>query len=270
MQCCICNKQIGLGEILTLSFRKSIDGYVCRSCRKAFPSVYQIAHFHSSSIKKITEYVQKQADGFECTSRMGKLYLDEMHGKFAISNQGSDFPKELNNVFLMSDVMDFDVSMTDPIMINHKMYCDILLNVHFLNTEMNFHHTLKRKVRCEFKRISSTQLQYRPPREYMIIRTIVSEMLNVHLTDLRRTLDNIKKARQEIENEQKRGSVKYKASGTDIATAKAILMLDDNCTPADIKKHYRQLVRVLHPDILGNDGEAYTQKLNWAYDILTR
>ena len=56
------------------------------------------------------------------------------------------------------------------------------------------------------------------------------------------------------------------ASVLDRRTIKEILELSDNPTMEEVKKNYKRLVRIWHPDINKSpEAEAYMKKINQAY-----
>lgn len=64
--------------------------------------------------------------------------------------------------------------------------------------------------------------------------------------------------------------------GGDLPLARMILGVEASASIAQIKKRYRELVVVHHPDVVGGKGadraaaEETTKRLNWAYDLLKR
>jgi DnaJ-domain-containing protein 1 len=62
----------------------------------------------------------------------------------------------------------------------------------------------------------------------------------------------------------------------EVALARITLGVDYSSTLAEIKRKYRELVVIHHPDVAGghglsrNQAEEITKMLNWAYDLLKR
>ncbi|MDE6671524.1 MAG: J domain-containing protein [Ruminococcus sp.] len=251
MKCDICGQ-----KTYWHSVRKKDDRYICRKCRKWFPSVLRIQDYSFSQVSTLIDYEKKHGRNFCCTSHAGTLYLDETARKIAYSKSGTDSPKHKNNVFCIRDLKDISVTLSEPVVINENIYCDILLTV-VTERPVNivFTRVVRHRVPCRYDRVDSSTVKFREPPEILIIRNMLIQMLSDNVTELKNLL-----LEQQI--------YQQKCIQSEVREAEILLMLDTGYTADDVKSHYRIMMKSFHPDRNSEIDDSYAQKINNAYEIL--
>lgn len=264
MNCCVCNKKITFFD--KISSAHCDDGYVCKHCKSQFPSLFNISRYTSKEIIELIEYTQKNKAEFFCTTHYGKLYLDEAHGLLAYSqSEKSQKNKDSfkNNIFQADDLDYFEISLSEPRITQTVVYSNVLMYMQFRKFNASFNKVIKYNEKSKIKRIDNQSMMFDPPMGYIFIRATVNQMINNSISSFRKVIEELKETRMKIELER------AKLSKTELFEAKTILMLDDNYTQEDVKKHYRYLTKCLHPDVNQGNGDEYMQKINRAYEILS-
>lgn len=268
--CCVCEKKLNFKQ--TLALQKCDDGLICNDCLKAFPTVVMIKDYRSHTIRSIIAYEKECAEEFVCTSHIGNIYIDEMHNLIAYSKKGKKEPDELCNIFRITDLKDIEVSVTEAKVKNEGLYCDMLLTVSVKKFPVFFQRVLKRNLPCNYKRIDAQRVTYEMPNEYIATKTLINKLIYQCCNKAKRELECLEEIRIMKEKEIEKikaleGTEIKKSGGIDKIKAEAMLFLDEGYTDEDIKKHYKQLARVMHPD-MSNLPEHYMKKLNNSYEFL--
>lgn len=256
MKCEICEQDIPVKDILTMLVGKLQDGVICKSCKQYFPSVLCLLDYDTERVKNIIEYEKECGADFECTAHLGKLFLDEMHLKFAYSKTGRDVPREKNNVFAVQDIDDIALTLSKPIVFKENIYCDILLTVHIKFPCIRFCKPIKQRVFCECNRIDDKTVRYEEPKELTIIRCLFNQMITNSISEMKKLLYLQEKYREQLCN-------------TALQQAEAMFMLDKGYTYDDVKHSRNLLMKAFHPDFNDVD-DKYAQKINAAFDVLRK
>lgn len=181
MKCDICSQKIRF-----LSGIRKDGRYICRKCRKWFPSVLRMQDYDFSQVCAWIDYEKKNGGNFCCTSHAGTMYLDETARKIAYSRNGADSPKQKNNVFCIGDLKDISVTLSKPAVIQENIYCDILLTV---VTERPayavFTRTVRHSVPCRYERVDSSTVKFQEPPEILIVRNMLIQMLSDNVRELK-------------------------------------------------------------------------------------
>ena len=164
--------------------KKYEDRVVCRECRKLFPKVLREKDYGFSQVRSIIDYERNNQD-FSCTAHTGYLWLDEHSGSIAYCEKGKDSPKSLDSVFRVRDIKAFAIELSDPVVQNKNVYCDILMSLTVQSPYMHFCKPIKRKVRCEYRRVSDTKVKFEEPTEIVIIRNMITQMFSDSVNELR-------------------------------------------------------------------------------------
>lgn len=256
MKCEICEKDIPIKDIITLSAGKLQSGIICKDCRKYFPSVLSLAEYQPETVKNIIEYEKECGAGFECTAHLGNLFLDEMNLMFAYSERGREEPKRKNNVFRVKDIDDIALSLSEPTVMRGNIYCDILLTVHIHSPRLHFCRPIKRRVYCECERVDAKSVRYEEPKELAIIRSLFNQMIVNSVSEMKKLLYLQGRYREQIVD----GSLRE---------AEILFMLDEGYTYDDVKQSRNLLMKAFHPDINDID-DKYAQKINEAFKVLRK
>ncbi len=253
MKCDICGQKTHW-----LSVRKKDGRYICRKCRKLFPSVLRIQDYNFSQVYSLIEYEKKNGENFCCTSHAGTLYLDETARKIAYSRSGADSPEQKNNVFCIRDLKDISITLSTPVVVHENIYCDILLTVVAERpVNITFTRVIRHRVPCRYERVDSSMVKFREPPEILIIRNMLIQMLSDNVTELKNLFQEQQLYQQNIRH-------------SEVHDAEILLMLDAGYTADDVKRNYRMLIKAFHPDRNNEIDDSYAQKLNYAYEILKK
>lgn len=105
------------------------------------------------------------------------------------------------------------------------------------------------------------------PKRLTMFRSLFYQMIDDTRFQILKKLQDIQKLK-EMEAE----SVKKKtASKQDMEWARGVLFLENTeCSPEEIKKQQKKLMRMFHPDIHPELGDDYAKKINKAAEILLR
>jgi hypothetical protein len=268
--CCICDRPIKQ----VVGLRKCDDGLICNDCYNYFPSVAIIKDYRSHTIRSIVNYEKQCAKDFVCTSHIGNIYIDEMHNLIAYSKKASKDLTEPCNIFKITDLKSIEISVTEPRVNGKMLYCDMLLTVSVEKFPIAFQKVLKKNLVCNYQRVDSQRVTYEMPSEYIATKTLVNKLIHQCCNNAKSELEVLKQLRtmkeQEIERIKSLEESKIKKSGgIKKVRAEATLFLEENYTSDELKKNYRQLARVLHPD-LNKISEKYIQKLNSAFETLSK
>ena len=252
MKCDICSQKIPF-----LSGTGKDGRYICRECRKWFPSVLRMQDYSFSQVCVLIDYEKKHGADFCCTSHAGTLYLDETARKIAYSRKGADSPVQKNNVFCIRDLKDISVTLSEPVVIHENIYCDILLTVVTERpVSIAFTRVVRHRVPCRYDRVDSSMVKFREPPEILIMRNMLIQMLSDNVTELKNLFREQQAYQQKIQQ-------------SEIHDAEILLMLDTGYTDDDVKSHYRMMMKSFHPD--RNDiDDSYAQKINHAYEVLKK
>lgn len=256
MKCEICEKDIPIKDIITLSVGKLQSGVICKECRKHFPSVLCLSDYEPHMVRSIVEYEKEKAANFDCTARLGNLYLDEMNLKFAYSISGKETPKEKCNVFAVQDIEELVLSLSEPVVIKEKVYCDILLTVYIKSPYIRFCRPIKKKVMCSCKRQDEKTIKFEEPKELYIIRCLFNQMIANSVSEMKKLLYLQGKYREQL-------------ADSNLKRAEILFMLDEDYTYDDVKRSRNLLMKAFHPDVSEFD-DKYAKKINDAFNILRK
>lgn len=268
--CCICNKQIKQ----VLGVQKCDDGLICNDCMEFFPSVVLVKDYRLHTIRSVVAYEKECAKEFVCTSHIGKIYIDELHNLVAYSEKGKKEPDRLCNIFRITDLKAIEISVTEPKVNGERLYCDMLLTISVDKFPIFFQSILKKNLLCNYQRVDSRRVTYEMPNEYITTKTLVNKLIYQCYNKAKSELETLKELRlmkeKEIERIKALDDIEIKGSGgIDKIRAEAMLFLDKDYNSEDVKRNYKQLARIMHPD-MNRLPEHYMQKLNSAFSLLDK
>lgn len=181
MECDICGQKIHFMSAIRKDGR-----YICKECRKWFPSVLCMQDYNFSQVCVLIDYEKKHGQNFRCTAHNGMLYLDETAGKIAYSRYGIKNPAVKNNVFCITDLKDISVTLSEPAVIRENIYCDILMNVITeYPVKTAFTRTVRQNVPCVYERVDSSTVKFHDPPEILAVRNMLLKMLSDNVTELK-------------------------------------------------------------------------------------
>lgn len=268
--CCVCEK-----ENSGLFSAKCDDGLICRNCISSFLTVVSAKDYRSHTIRSLIAYEKELAEEFVCTSHIGKIYIDEIHNLIAYHRSGRKNPEKFCDIFRISDLKELQISITEPKVNGKRLCCDMIFTVHMASYPVFFQKVLKRNLVCNYERIDSKTVSYEMPSEYVAVKFLFSKIIKNCIHKQQSELDYLKDVRklkeQEIEKIKHLDEAKIKSSGgADKVKATGMLYLEKNYSGDEVKKNYKILARLFHPDLNNKTPDVFMKKLNEAYEILKK
>ena len=242
MKCILCERKMMLGT-------KSAEGHICMKCRKKIPSVVSIKNQSKYSLLKWIEYGRNKAyEQFSETSSLGKLSVDEMHGLIRIGVKGK---KDYSSIFHIDNIDHFAFTLKNITAKENVIYADILLTIDISKLGLYISTPILFNQKCVSER-RGTEISYTEPSRVTMFRNVIRQMFENYYSPLWEKIITV--------NERKEGN--------EIEFAKRTLLLEDDFTMDDLKKHRSLLFKSVHPDNGGDDLMA--SKINLAYEILKK
>lgn len=248
VNCMICGNNIKM-----LTGKKLERGQVCSTCLSQIPSlILDIApYLPEYSLKSIMDTTAKNLEKFSVTASYGDLHIDEINGVFAIAKALDDKgkPKGNANVFSIYDLTEVGLYCKSPRADHNIIVADVEFKFKLSNIMSEIKVIIKRSAKCNHKRINPQEVSWEEPHEMEMFKTLFNQMLSGAWQKVNQYLCG--KTVREFEIEK----------------ARAIFMLPDDYTDADLKKARRLMMKVYHPD-KGEDVTREAQIINEAFDLL--
>ena len=201
------------------------------------------------------------------TASFGILSIDELHGLIAITQK-----RKIPLIFSSKSLFDIGLYCTNVKLGIQRVYCDIEFTFNCVSANFFFKRKIKKGVLCKSHRISATQIEWQQPGTFCVFRDMLEAMLN---RELRKEHESFmhEKIEEEYRKEAKRlarenyEKEKKTIEWNEKKKAMTIFMLEDGFTQTELKRRYKMMMRVFHPDKSGLDDDV-AQKINKAYEVL--
>lgn len=248
-QCSMCG-----GQASVLSGHKIIDGSICGACSEKLPKAIQssLRGYSLRDLKQIADYMDRMRckKGIQPTASYGKLHIDEMDGYLILCDKTD---KEGNliglpDIFDCSDIKQIGLYPIKPRAERQDIVCDVELNLVFEYPNLAFKTTVKSSVKCAYKRISDSRVEWYEPGDLSMFRNMMNQMLKAA---------SDRAIRERVPSLSKRD--------LDIFRAESALYLSPGYTSEDLEKQKEILVRAF----IGNPhADDYTKWIEHFYALL--
>lgn len=249
MNCILCNNKVGLKSV------KLKGGRICKSCASKLPSLFfkNAPYIHEYSFKRAMFHVVENMEEFCATASYGKLHIDSIHGLFCIADKltKDGKPKSGNNVFSIYQLTEIGLTCKSPKAEYGKVFADVEFSCRLTDPEFSIKTIIKKHAKCTYERVDSTHVSWEEPSDLAMFKTMFEQMISGAF---------------ERVNQMLCGKTVYEF---ELEKARAIFMLPENYTEADLKKARRLMMKVYHPDKAGEDDVTReAQIINEAHDLL--
>lgn len=255
-KCVICNEKAGF-------FSKRItDGCICSKCIAYIPERVKLRYADTEYLTGIYNTNKEKQKKFNWTASYGSLFIDSTHGMFCISKKiKKDNPMEFGDIYFITDLLEIALYCTDVRNIGtktNKIVCNVKMRAK--TNESSNEYSIRQNERCSFTHIGNGSLECNEPEKFIMFRNMFNQMIDNVRFNLLNKLDDIQRMKKNIN-----------AFEDNREWAKGVLFLDDkNYSLETIKRHRNILIRQFHPDISSDYGTEFAEKINKAYDILTK
>ena len=203
MNCSICVNRISF-----LFGQNIADGVICSSCRKKFPTVLKTSDYDLSDVLAFISYEEELGQKFSVTSRLWRMYIDERHNIIGYSKSGKEEPDCRTNFFRLQDVSDISLSMSDPIVKENNVYCDVILSVSLTYpVNSSFSVPIKNQSKCKYEKREGQSVDIFEPAELSLVRNILLQMAEDTSVRLKEHLEEIEMQANAIRNFEKRSAM---------------------------------------------------------------
>ena len=221
-------------------------GRICSECLKKLPDYIRINRklFSAYEIGMLIEYEQNNDfSKYSKTSGLGSVELDESHGIIAINSENSYFKKNKPLYINILDIKDCSLFVTNAKVSNSNVYCDSEFSFEIVPCNIEIKVIAKKRIRCEYHRVSRTQIEWEEPAATSFFRNIINQTYRnaVERYNLNNTLPNNK---QQL----------------DLLKARSLYMLEEDFTVKELK--------AFHPDVSGEDTVSCERIVLEAYETL--
>jgi hypothetical protein len=248
MDCLVCGKPAGI------SSTKIKNGKICKECASKLPSLMleKNPYYQDGTLKNAMNYAKEKTEEFSATASYGKLHIDSIHGLFCIANSltKDGKPKSGNNIFSMYDLAEVGLVCKSPRADKNNVIVDIEFSCSLENPHCHFSTIVKKGARCQTRRIDVKTVEWDEPNDLCMFRSMFNQMLSGAFEKINDFLCG--KTVHEFEIEK----------------ARALFMLPEDYTADDLKKAYRLMMKVWHPDKAQEDVTREAQILNEAHALL--
>ena len=261
-ECIICKQDAGMFA------KKAYNGCVCKACRQYLPMHIDLKSCDADYLIRLVEQAKEKAKIFSNTSSYGTMYLDSVHSMFCFSkNEKNGEPTDLGDIFSIAELKETGIYCADIRNIGtntNKVVCNVKVKV--VTDNVATEYIAAENEPCEFTK-KDKMLDVTEPKRLTMFRSLFYQMIDDTRFQILKKLQDIQKLK-EMEAE----SVKKKtATEQDMEWARGVLFLENkDCSPDEIKKQQKKLMRMFHPDIHPELGDDYAKKINKATEILLR
>ena len=245
--CLIC------GAPLPFAGNKTIDeGKICKNCTSLLPTFVaeKISNYSLESLQNIINIENDYYEQFSATASFGSLYIDEVHGLFAISKRMKGDKPEYKNVFSIYDLEEIGLYCKSPTADHGNVFVDVEFSCKLKMPDISIKEVVKKRCKCTTKRINSKEVEWQPPQDMEMFKTMFNYMLSGAFEKINKMLCG--KSLKAIE----------------IDRAAALFMIDDSYTLEYLDEVRMILLRAFDT---GEKGcEHFINKINESYEILRK
>lgn len=259
--CALCEQKAGVFP------HRIYEGYICKECFRRVPSCISLRDTDEHYLRRMKAQSEEREKTFEATSYYGKMYLDAVHGMVCYSDKGKEgSPLFFGDIYKITELKELGLNICNIRDISKKCFdvrCDVKLCISTADTHAEY--IIARNKECVVHHKGEGKYDCNEPIELTMIRSMLKQMIDDVLNGLNQKVKKI----QLLQEMAKKEPPKPKRQ-QDVEWAKGILFLENtNCSVDTIKKRYRELCHMYHPDIHPDVSDEYIKKLNKAYEILT-
>lgn len=236
-QCALCGNSVSM-----ISGHKIDGGSICGNCTLKFPKAIQtmLRGYTVGELNSIISYMEKLRANkkIQPTASYGKLHIDEMDGYLILCDR---LDKEGNlvgipDIFDCTDIKQVGLYPIKPRAEKQDVVCDVELNLVFEYPHMEFKTTIKSSVRCAYKRISDSRVEWYEPGDLSMFRSMMNQMLKAA---------SERAMRERVPSLSKRD--------LDIFRAESALYLSPGYTETDIAEQKERLSRAFQSSKYASD-----------------
>ena len=251
-QCILCQEKLSL-----LTQKKTMEGYICGKCAGRIPHVIHgdLPKMNLERIKEIIEYerIIKEKE-LAVTASLGKLRLDEMHGRFAITDsiKSDGTLSESADIFDLLYLESIGIYPINPRQKGKDIICDVEFNCSFKYPAIKFKVILCRNSKCDYKRINSSQVSWSEPGVLSMFRNMFEQAIDTAIKKYLHDKEHI-----------------LEPYDIEIMKARAALHVSHGCSHELIERHYQNLIKMYQDGPHSEeDKKGYITVLNQYHDML--
>lgn len=251
-QCILCQEKLSL-----LTQKKTMEGYICGKCAGRIPHVIH-GDLFKMNLERIRETIayEKNTKGkeFIVTASLGKLRLDEMHGRFAITDsiKSDGTLSESADIFDLLYLESIGIYPVNPRQNGKDIVCDVEFNCSFKYPAIKFKVTVCRNSKCDYKRINSSQVSWSEPGMLSMFRNMFDQAINTAIKKYLHDKEHI-----------------LKPYDIDIMKARAALHVSHGYPYELIERQYQNLIKMYQEGpYTEEEKEGYITALNKYHDML--
>lgn len=233
MNCIICGKHASFGK-------KCLDGPLCGDCARDIPFMIDASSISAEEAHKLIENTRRLREEFEETSKCSNFHMDETHGIIMMVS-----PKNERAYFYILDFEEAFLYSGDPKQDRGNVY----VAEEFRGTLRDgtaVSYVFEKKGKCYTKKISPDRIQWMPPADFLVMRTMFSQMAD---NEYQRRVRAEKRYAEESEK-------RINAEGLERYTARAMFFLPPKYTMEQVNEAYKRLLNAF-PEKHGEITRAY-------------
>lgn len=259
------NKCVICGEKTGIFSKKTTDGAVCRECIKYIPDCFILSNADSHALLRFIERSKEYKKAFEPTAFYGNLYLDSVHSMLCYSKTGKEgSPLSYGDIYKVTELKEIGLFCTNPRRVGttSRVVCDVKLSIKTLDIQTQYIVAYQKQ--CQTVHNNDGTVSCCDPVELTVIRNLLNQMFE----DVRQGLGKKAAEIQRLIELSKR-KVKQDKEKAKYEWARGILYIEnENYSLEEVKRRYRELGRIFHPDIHPELPDDYMAMLNSAYSLL--
>ena len=254
--CLICGKPASIISV------RCADGLICSNCARFLPSAIKpfLKHTNVWVIRALLKKWKKNKGRYRQfieTASYGSLHIDEQHGLIALCDRkemkNGRLPDSCTDIFSMFSIEDYSLSLESIDTTPNSVKVIINFHCSLNNPEFQFKSSIKNAT-CYVQKVGEGSITYHEPPDLTLFRSMFNQaFVNVW---------------EKYDMRERHHFLSPHAVA--LTKAKALFMVDDDYTEADIRKQRNRLAKVYHPDE-NEDGEdltPYMNRINEAYNLL--
>ncbi|MCI5509302.1 MAG: hypothetical protein MR436_02435 [Eubacterium sp.] len=171
------------GKIITVNKEKTMEGYICGKCAGRIPHVIH-GDLPKTNLERIREVIAYEKNTkekeFTVIASLGKLRLDEMHGRFAITDsiKSDGTLPDSADIFDLLYLESIGIYPINPRQKGKDIICDMEFNCSFKYPTIKFKVTVCRNSKCDYKRINSSQVSWSEPGVLSMFRNMFEQSID--------------------------------------------------------------------------------------------
>lgn len=308
--CILCNSRVTFWGRKTLSDGSEVCGTCEKMMPFPFRNEhYTTSAEYEDGFKYAKMVREKVCNVFSATAQYGRMFLDETHGLIAIcdaTNVGKDgkLKQLISDIFYCLAIEDPEFSMEPVKNTSSQVTCRVMFRGYLAKYNVSVDTRVKGNVNCHLIRDGQGGASWKEPDDLISFKNIYNQMLkreydalyaNEQKKEEEKQREEYKRQREERERrererkaweeeyrrererreqsfkeEQRRNDAMRVRESEKVLKARALFMLEESFTEAELKSQRARLMKVFHPDNDNVDDHSYAQKINDAYLVLQK